>query len=303
MKIYRCFFSFEICIKNNLFVGVLFLLCWLSAIDLYSQPSKNTGSGNVFVAQHGDSILCTHLRYHFSMDRPLGKSLLIAQNGKLPSSVKKADNLKGLVEQPALSSFGLEIWVTDSMERVESVNIFGKTTFLINKNDSLYRQIELDPSTQTAYEGAIGMPAVIFSSDSVIITDPKEFILHETDIADTLLNIPVKYAHFDANNNKRILVWYTENFPTIYWDKYSYLKQLPGAAIVILGQMDNAQIGIRLISVASVYVEKHFFEVPLTYKVIDINELQQEEKINNEIEQSDIQQDPPFWDELQTDKN
>ena len=279
-------------------LAMLAILLHLGTITLLqAQPIHKPATDDPTLKQSMDSVLVWHLSYRLSADVTNMASKAKIKNGRIPTAFKVLSKTSNRLEPKDSPGPALDIWVTDSLERVESVSMLGRTTFLIHKNDSLQRQLQLDRTTQTAYLGVMGLPTVSLVGDSVIIIDPKDFNLHLTDKTDTLLHMEAKYAYYDSNTpyvDKQINVWYTDKVPAIYWDKYNYLRALPGAALIILATVGKAQIGITLSAARQVLVAKDFFEVPSGYKLVDYSQLQQIDSAVDSTEHLDTTQDPPI---------
>lgn len=87
-----------------------------------------------------------------------------------------------------------------------------------------------------------------------------------------IAGLPCKRAIFSNPElpGSEIIVWYTEKVRPFYWGKYSYLKQLPGAALAIYTQQQHLMIGVQAKSIRQVSVNSDIFYPPKGYKIIEI---------------------------------
>ena len=122
-------------------------------------------------------------------------------------------------------------YITDQKIKVEQKGMMSYTT-LVNKKDTVY--YVLDTAFETAYRKRSTIETT-YSEDSILVIDPKDFeVTFEKERKEILGYSCKKAVFFNPKLPKATIVaWYTEEIPTLYWGKYTYLKKLPGCALLL----------------------------------------------------------------------
>ncbi len=106
-------------------------------------------------------------------------------------------------------------------------------------------------------------------------------ISYIADRSKVIAGVPCKLAIIKPIDGEEIIdiqVWYSEQIPAFYWDDYSYLNQLPGAALSLGVQ----GLHIEATAISQVEIPQSRFEIPADYSLIKGDEAEYTE--NNDIE-------------------
>lgn len=157
-------------------------------------------------------------------------------------------------------------YLTNHQVRVTEKS-FGGGTFIVYKNDSL--QYWIDSTSKTAFQVPFDMPEVVSAGDSEIIIHPDDFSLSLTSDTQTIQGYLCHNAIFNSplSTQGKIIVWYTTALPKLYWNKYTYLRRVPGCVLAIYTLTDEMQIGIRVKNIRKVKFNPALFEAPPGYKI------------------------------------
>lgn len=155
-------------------------------------------------------------------------------------------------------------YVTPEKLRVEQ-NAMIPAVYLGNKKDSVC--FVYSGSSKTAYKTMLVAPAFIDLGDSVTVMGPDDYKISFESETQVISGVTCKKAVIDIG--AKMIVWYAENIPQLYWDKYAYLQRIPGCALSIQAGQKGFLIGIKAISVKEIEVNESLFNVPEGYEIIE----------------------------------
>lgn len=155
-------------------------------------------------------------------------------------------------------------YVTLEKLRVEQ-NAMIPAVYLGNKKDSVC--FVYSGSSKTAYKTLLAAPAFIDLGDSVTVMGPDDYKISFESETQVISGITCKKAVIDMG--AKMIVWYAENIPQLYWDKYAYLQRIPGCALSIQAEQNGFLIGIKATSVKEMEVNESLFNVPEGYEIIE----------------------------------
>jgi GLPGLI family protein len=99
------------------------------------------------------------------------------------------------------------------------------------------------------------------------------------------------------DEDNMIKIWYTDKIPVLYWGQFSFLKNIPGAALeVMIGKN-----GFKAVDVNQENVPTNFFEIPETYTEFEMETEDEETEDSAIVADTQIDEDRfLYYDESET---
>jgi GLPGLI family protein len=157
-----------------------------------------------------------------------------------------------------------QVWVNKHFVRAKT-SLYGDDYEINNKENN--QNILIYPQSQQYYINNSLQDKILDLGDSVKLASelPIEFIENqEKNIAGYKCRLAIITAVADEENEASIHVWFTEALPSTYWGEYTYLKNIPGAAL----EVSTSGIGIQASNVDP-ETDVNIFIIPEDYSLID----------------------------------
>ncbi len=190
------------------------------------------------------------------------------------------------------SNFNLRAWVNDSFNKVvtndedNGAQILNKTN---NKSFLLFAPSEeyhiLEEENNDAYNSENeNLPFELSSETKNIAGYPCKLAIVKID------------PELDDEDNL-IKIWYTDKIPVLYWGQFSFLKNIPGAALeVMIGKN-----GFKAVDINQENVPTNFFEIPETYTEFEMETEDEEVEDSSIVAYTQIDEDRfLYYDESET---
>jgi GLPGLI family protein len=164
----------------------------------------------------------------------------------------------------------LTCYVNPDYIRVEQNGLGGGIT-IADKRDTV--SFLLDSASKTATKFPAAMPNLQTQSngDSVVFISSDDFKIELLKDTMTIAGQHCRKAIFvnPAHPENIITVWYAPGLPRLYWQKYSYLKSVPGCTLSIGTVTKGLNVGIKADKVQKVSLSESFFQPPANYTISD----------------------------------
>jgi len=165
------------------------------------------------------------------------------------------------------AEFTLRAWVNETFNRVTTSEEENGAQILNKKTQRSFILFPVSEEFHIMNEGIDSENAVDASEEEDL---PIEFVAGKTK---TIAGYPCKLAIINTDpesedNESQIEIWYTEKIPVLYWGQFSFLKNVPGAALAIT----VGENGFVAFNIAQESVPASFFEIPESYTEYEIEE-------------------------------
>lgn len=159
-------------------------------------------------------------------------------------------------------------FVSKEYIRIEQTGIGGGIT-LADKRKTVSYLLDTVTHVATQYPLHKNTTQKKQTGDSLMVISSKNFVMKLLPDTMTIAGKLCKKATFTVPNKPKdlITVWYAPDMPRLYWEKYSYLKQLPGCTLAISTVSHGMNVGIQASMVEEMNVPEEFYLVPGTYKI------------------------------------
>ncbi|WP_152620258.1 hypothetical protein [Pedobacter lusitanus] len=161
-------------------------------------------------------------------------------------------------------------YVSPEYIRVEQKGLGGGIT-LADKRDTVSYQLDTTEKTASRYPAAMPNIQTAMAGDSMMVISSADFVMELKPGTLQIQGYTCKKAIFVNPNSPEnvITVWYAAELPRLYWQKYSYLKSVPGCALAIGTLSRGMNIGIKANQIEKVKLSESFFVPPSKYKIND----------------------------------
>ncbi|QNK61379.1 hypothetical protein H7F33_12470 [Pedobacter sp. PAMC26386] len=152
--------------------------------------------------------------------------------------------------------------------RVEQNGLGGGIT-VADKRDTVSYLLDTAAKTATKYPAAMPNIQTSMAGDSMTVISSADFVMELKPGTMIIAGHSCKKAIFvnPASPENVITVWYATELPRLYWQKYSYLKSIPGCALAIGTSSRGMDIGIKANLIKKVNLPESFFVPPADYKI------------------------------------
>jgi|GEM_PF-3994148 len=162
----------------------------------------------------------------------------------------------------------LTCYVNKNYIRVEQKGLGGGIT-IADKRDTISFLLDSTLKTATKFPAAIPNLQTQLNGDSVVFISSDDF---KVELLKDTMNIAGQHCQkaifrSPAHPENVITVWYAPGLPRLYWQKYSYLKSVPGCALSIGTTTKGLNVGIKADIVKKVSLPESFFLPPANYAV------------------------------------
>jgi len=166
-------------------------------------------------------------------------------------------------EQPPLVCY-----VNGNYIRVEQNGLGGGVT-IADKRDTVSFLLDTLEKTATRYPAAMPNLHTQLNGDSVTVISSDDFVMELKKETMTIAGLVCKKAIFKNPTSPAsvITIWYAPQLPRLYWQKYSYLKQVPGCALSVGTVTKGLNVGIKADHIEQVSVNESFFLPPVNYTI------------------------------------
>lgn len=164
----------------------------------------------------------------------------------------------------------LTCYVNPNYIRVEQNGLGGGIT-IADKRDTVSFLLDSASKTATKFPAAMPNLQTQLNGDSVVLISSDDFKIKLLNDTITIAGQHCKKAIFvnPAHPENVITVWYAPGLPRLYWQKYSYLKSIPGCTLSIGTVAKGLNVGIKADTVKKVSLPESFFQPPADYTVSD----------------------------------
>lgn len=159
-------------------------------------------------------------------------------------------------------------YVSPEYIRVEQKGLGGGIT-LADKRDTVSYLLDTAGKTATKYPAAMPNIQTFMAGDSMRVISSADFVMQLKSGTMLIAGHSCKKAVFVNPHSPEnvITVWYTPELPPLYWQKYSYLKSVPGCALAIGTLSRGVNIGIKANLIEKVNLAESFFVPPADYTI------------------------------------
>lgn len=196
--------------------------------------------------------------------------------------VKNADTVKKDQEQTVLMELAKSLsgssteqpplicYVNSNYVRVEQNGLGGGIT-IADKRDTVSFLLDTTEKTATRYPAAMPNLHTQLNGDSVTVISSDDFVMELEKDTMTIVGLLCKKAVFKNPSSPAnvITIWYAPQLPRLYWQKYSYLKQVPGCALSISTVTKGLNVGIKADHIEQLPVSESFFLPPVSYTIAE----------------------------------
>ncbi len=167
----------------------------------------------------------------------------------------------------------IDLWVNDRYIRVEDKSVQHlielqdlqtKRSFLLSPSTSTYEEITQQKNSIKTLSEAGNVNIYDHANYRIIYQDRIKKNILGYNCQKAIIHLPQKETADGSPILDKIEVWYSKDLPQVYWSKFMYLKDIPGAAL----QISTDGIGI---SAQEIRIEKPNtldFEIPASYQKI-----------------------------------
>lgn len=161
-------------------------------------------------------------------------------------------------------------YVNPGYIRVEQRGIGGGIT-IADKKDTVSFLIDSTSRTATRFPAATPNLQTQMNGDSVVLISSDDFKMELQNDTMTIAGQACRKALFvnPESPSAVITVWYAPGLPRLYWQKYSYLKQIPGCALFIGTVTKGMKVGIKAVKIEKETQTLSFFLPPPGYTVLE----------------------------------
>lgn len=213
------------------------------------------------------SIPAWKISYHLDFGSP-DRQLESTKDGYQEQSVmmELAKSLSGSSDQTP----PLVCYVNTSYIRIEQNGLGGGIT-LADKRDTISYLLDTTAKTALKYPAEIANLHTQLGSDSLVVISSEGFKMELLKDTMTIAGQLCRKATFINPDYAQhtITVWYAPALPRLYWQKYSYLKNIPGCALSIGTVSKGMNVGIKADHVEKVNSPESFFLPPADYTISD----------------------------------
>ncbi len=159
-------------------------------------------------------------------------------------------------------------YVSPNYIRVEQNGLGGGIT-VADKRDTLSYLLDTAAKTAVKYPAEIPKLHTQLNEDSLVVISSEGFKMElhkDTSSIGGQLCKKAVFSNPDFPQNV-ITVWYAPALPRLYWQKYSYLKNVPGCALSIGTISKGVNVGIKAKLVEKVNMPESFFKPPSDYAI------------------------------------
>lgn len=166
----------------------------------------------------------------------------------------------------------LTCYISKNYIRVEQLGLGGGIT-LADKRDTISYMLDTLEKTVTSYPAEMPNLQIQESGDSVAVLSTDDLRIHLTPDTMTIAGMHCQKAVFQHPEKEeyKINVWYTTELPALYWQKYSYLKAVPGCALAVTTKSGGLEIGIKAQRIEKLDIPEKFFLPPADYTLTIYN--------------------------------
>lgn len=164
----------------------------------------------------------------------------------------------------------LTCYVNENYLRIEQNGLGGGITLADKRDTSSY---SLDTLNKTAirYPAEIPNLQTQVDGDSLVVISSDDFKMELKNETMTIAGQLCRKAIFTnpEQGEQTITVWYAAALPRLYWQKYSYLKNIPGCALSIGTVSKGLNVGIKAGKIEKVNTSESFFQPPADYEITE----------------------------------
>lgn len=159
-----------------------------------------------------------------------------------------------------------ELWINDEFMRINSSGPMKNELQITNKKTGesfmLYPELE-----QYAPVAAVSDKILEMGDDISLLSEiPITYIDNRTkEIAGYSCNLAQIHMNIEGQPEMYIDIWYSKDLPTAYWGEYSYLEQVPGAAL----EISTNGLGVQATRINKITAEEDLFEIPSHYTFVE----------------------------------
>ena len=164
----------------------------------------------------------------------------------------------------------LVCYVNSNYIRAEQNGLGGGVT-IADKRDTISFLLDTTEKTATRYPAAMPNLHTQLNGDSVTVISSDDFVMELEKDTMTIVGLVCKKAIFRNPGSPAnvITIWYAPQLPRLYWQKYSYLKQVPGCALSIGTVTKGLNVGIKADHIEQLPVNESFFLPPVDYTITE----------------------------------
>lgn len=212
----------------------------------------------------GKNIAAWKISYALDFGQQQQKNTTSKEDQGKTAMMELAKSLSGSTDD----SPPLVCYVSPEFIRVEQKGLGGGIT-LADKRDTVSYLLDTAGKTAAKYPAAMPNIQTAMAGDSMTVISSADFVMELKTGTMMIAGHSCKRAVFVNPHSPEnvITVWYAPELPRLYWQKYSYLKSIPGCALAIGTLSRGVNIGIKAHLIEKVNLAESFFVPPADYTI------------------------------------